>query len=63
MQEIKQRLEKLRTDAEECTLISQLATNSKKRQTFEALAAEYQRMARQLEAIITSGDIPGDLGI
>lgn len=63
MQDIKQRLEKLRTDAEECLLISKLATNPAKRLAFEALAAEYQKLARDLEALIASGDIPGDLGI
>ncbi|UGV27267.1 hypothetical protein E0H22_17175 [Rhodopseudomonas boonkerdii] len=63
MRDIKQRLEKLRTDAEECILISRLATNPTKRQTFEALAAEYQTMARHLETIFASGEIPGDLGV
>jgi hypothetical protein len=63
MLDVKQRLEKLRADAEECQLISRLATNPAKRKTFEALAVEHQRMARDLEALIASGDIPGDLGL
>lgn len=63
MQDIKQRLEKLHTDAEECQLISKLATNPAKRKAFKELADEYQKMARDLEALIASGNIPGDLGI
>jgi hypothetical protein len=31
--------------------------------TNEALAEQYQKMARDLEVLIASGDIPGDLGI
>jgi hypothetical protein len=30
---------------------------------FEALAEQYQKMARDIESLIASGDIPGDLGI
>jgi hypothetical protein len=63
MQDIKQRLEKLRADAEECQLISQLATNPVKRNAFAQLADEYRKMAHDLEALIASGNVPGDLGI
>jgi predicted transcriptional regulator len=63
MQDVKERLEKLRVDAEDCELISKLATNAAKRLAFEALAEQYQKMARDLESLIASGDIPGDLGI
>ena len=59
MQDVKQRLEKLRVDAEECQLIGRLATNPAKRKTFEALAAEYQRMARDLEVFIATGNVAG----
>jgi hypothetical protein len=62
MQDIKQRLEKLRVDAEECQLISRLATDPK-RNAFAQLADEYQKMAHDLEALIASGNVPGDLGI
>lgn len=61
MQDIKQRLEKLRTDAEECHLISKLATHPAKRQAFLALGDEYLRMAKDLEALIASGNLPGEL--
>ena len=63
MQDFQQRLEKLRIDAEECQLISQLATNPVKRNAFAQLADEYQKMAHDLEALIASGNVPGDLGI
>ncbi len=63
MQDIRQRLEKLRTDAEECQLISRLATNQAKREAFEALAEKYHRMAKDLEDLIASGKVVGDLGI
>jgi hypothetical protein len=63
MQDIKQRLEKLRVDAEECQLISRLATDPIKRNAFAQLPDEYQKMAHDLEALIASGNVPGALGI
>ncbi len=63
MQDVKQRLEKLRTDAEECHLISRLATNPAKQEAFRILSIKYHRMAKDLEALIASGNVPGDLGI
>ena len=59
MQDVKDRLERLRADAEECLLISRLATSLAKRRTFEKLADEYQQMAQHLEAIIASGEVEG----
>jgi hypothetical protein len=47
MQDVKARLEKIRVDAEDCQLISKLATNPAKRLAFEALAEQYQKMARR----------------
>lgn len=47
MQDVKQRLEKLRMDAEECQLISRLATNPAKQKTFQALADEYRMKSIQ----------------
>ena len=63
MQDTKQRLEKLLTDAEECQLICELATNHAKRAAFQKLAHEYRQMAADLEVLIASGTIVGDLGI
>lgn len=63
MKDVHQRLEKLRIDAEECLLISRLATNPAKQQAFQELANEYHKMARDLERLIASDNIVGDLGI
>jgi len=38
-------LEKLRIEAEECDLISKLATNANKKELFAKLAAHYRRRA------------------
>jgi hypothetical protein len=59
MQDIKQRLEKLRVDAEECQLISRLPRTPVKRNAFAQLSDEYQKMARDLEALIASGIFRG----
>jgi hypothetical protein len=56
-------LEHLRKDAEECRLISKLATNKAKREIFERLAAVHDKAAEDLEQLIASGNLPGDLGI
>ena len=63
MQDIKQRIEKLSTDAEECQLISRLATNKAKREAFEALAEQYRQMAKDLEDLVASDKAVGNLGI
>ncbi len=63
MQDVKQRLEQFRIGAEECYLISKLATNPSKQEAFQKLGDEYRHMAKELEALIASGNIPGDLGI
>lgn len=47
--ERKPRIEKLRIDAEDCILISKLATSPTKREEFRKLADEYQSMARELK--------------
>ncbi len=60
MKDIKARLEKIRLDAEDCLLISKLSTNGSKRETFRKLAAEYQKMAQELEAFLVKGGIPED---
>lgn len=43
--------------------IWRLATDPVKRNAFAQPADEYRKMARDLEALIASGNIPGDLGI
>jgi hypothetical protein len=52
MKDIKQRIEKLLIDAEDCAIISKLATNPAKREAFQTLADEYRAMARKLERVI-----------
>lgn len=51
-------LDRLRTEAEECRLISRLATNPAKRETFARLAENHDRQADELEVLIASGDLP-----
>ncbi len=41
-------LDRLRTEAEECRLISRLATNPAKRETFARLAETHDRQADEL---------------
>lgn len=60
MKDVKQRIEKLRFDAEDCDLISKLATVPEKREAFLKLAEDYRKMARELETIAISGVIPDD---
>jgi hypothetical protein len=48
-------IERLRNEAEECRMISKLATNRAKRETFARLAEATDRHADELEALIASG--------
>jgi hypothetical protein len=54
MQDMKAHLEKLRTDAAECALIRDLATDPVKRELFERLAEHLATLAREIEAVITA---------
>jgi hypothetical protein len=56
-------LDRLRKEAEECRLISKLATNKAKRETFASLAATYDKAANDLQTVIDSGNLPGEPGI
>jgi hypothetical protein len=58
MKDIREWAEKLRTEAEECRLISKLATNLEKRDTFARLAETIDRQAAELEGLIASGNLP-----
>lgn len=49
MQDMLARLEKLRTDAAECALIRDLATETKKRDLFDRLASHLTVLADQVE--------------
>ena len=63
MKDVRVWLDRLRTEAEECRLISKLATNKAKQETFASLAETYDRAADDLQAVMDSGNIPGELGI
>ena len=54
MEDLKAQLEKLRTEAEECWLISKLATNRQKQELFARLAAQLRQMANDIESEIKS---------
>jgi anaerobic glycerol-3-phosphate dehydrogenase len=52
MKDMQARLEKLRTDAEECRLISNLATDMQKRKLFARLAEHLTTLASEVERSI-----------
>jgi hypothetical protein len=49
MQDMRTHLEKLRTDAAECQLISDLATDPVKRQLFAKLAEHHRTLAMEVD--------------
>ena len=56
MQDMLAQLEKLRRDAAECGLIRDLATDPKKRELFDRLAAHLSLLASEVErAMLESG--------
>jgi predicted aldo/keto reductase-like oxidoreductase len=56
MKDLHERLEKLRTDAEDCALISKLATDKMKRETFARLADHLRQLANDAAAAIAEKD-------
>ena len=54
MQDLKARLEKLRTQADDCEIIGRLATDIHKRELFLRLAVDLRGMARDIEAMIAT---------
>jgi hypothetical protein len=54
MQDLREKLEKLLTEAEDCDLIGRLATDKQKRELFKRLATDLREMARDIEAMIAS---------
>jgi hypothetical protein len=52
MQDMLAHLEKLRVEAEDCELISRLATNPTKKQLFAKLAAHQRALADEIERTI-----------
>jgi hypothetical protein len=60
MQDMHAKLEKLLTEAEDCDIIGRLATDAKKRELFQRLAADLRGLARDIEAMI-AGREAGDV--
>jgi hypothetical protein len=60
MQDMKARLEKLRTDAAECALIRDLATDPDKRALFTRLANRLSELVTEIEAAIASKAAVGE---
>ncbi len=54
MKDLKAKLEKLRIDAEDCNLISKLATDRAKRELFARLSRRLLDMAAEVEAVIAT---------
>jgi hypothetical protein len=54
MEDLKAKLEKLRSEADDCELISRLATDGAKRVLFGKLAVDLRIMARDIEAMIAA---------
>ena len=52
MKDLLNRLQKLRDDADDCLLISRLATDPRKRKVFARLAEDYRAMIVTLETSI-----------
>jgi hypothetical protein len=48
VEDLKHRYEKVLTDAAECDMVGNLASDQTKRQMFPALAEQYRRMAEAL---------------
>jgi hypothetical protein len=60
MKDLREKLEKLRADAEDCSLISRLAADQKKRETFAHLAEQLRQMARDIEGVIADKTAAGE---
>ena len=60
MQDMKAQLEKLRSDAAECALIRDLATDPEKRALFTRLAEHLGTLASEVEAAIAVKLIGGE---
>jgi hypothetical protein len=61
MKDMQAHLEKLRNEAEECELISKLATNAAKKALFAKLAEHHRTLVKELEeAIAVSSLDPSD---
>ena len=62
MKDFKAELEKLLTNAEDCTLIARLATDKNKRETFARIARQLREVAADLQADIAARSHAGRAG-
>jgi len=60
MEDMTAHLEKLRIDAEDCALISKLATDMQKQELFARLAEHLGRLASEVERAIAAKMAGGD---
>ncbi|WFU35937.1 hypothetical protein QA635_16595 [Bradyrhizobium brasilense] len=56
MKDMQAHLEKLRVEAEECELISKLATNATKKSLFAKLAAHHRTLADEVEQTMKASE-------
>ena len=56
MKDMQAQLEKLRTEASECELIANLATDKTKRELFTKLAEHYKVLASEVERVINENE-------
>jgi hypothetical protein len=56
MKDMQAHLEKLRNEADECELISKLATNATKKELFAKLAAHHRMLAGEVERAMRNAD-------
>jgi hypothetical protein len=61
MKDLREKLEKLRADAEDCDLIGRLATDKTKRETFKRLAIQFRSAAADIEAVIAQKLAAGEV--
>jgi hypothetical protein len=54
MRDMRKHLERLRTDAAECETVSQVSTDSTKRDLFARLAAHLTTLANEVERVLTA---------
>ncbi|MGY3606994.1 MULTISPECIES: hypothetical protein [unclassified Bradyrhizobium] len=61
MKDMQAHLEKLRNEAEECDLISKVATNATKKALFAKLAEHHRALVRDVEQAIAASSVdPSD---
>jgi hypothetical protein len=52
MESMEIQLERLRTEAEDCDILSHMASDAKKRELFKRLAKDLRRLAADIETVV-----------